>query len=835
MTNIPNPELELAFNFVQYTNQNIFLTGKAGTGKTTFLKGLKNKSPKRMIVVAPTGVAAINAGGVTIHSFFQVPFGPQIPRVYIDGDSDFLVSQKNNEQKHSVKKLSKEKINIIKSIDLLVIDEISMVRADLLDAIDEVLRKFRDRSKPFGGIQLLMIGDLQQLAPVVKGDDWEILNPFYETAYFFSSKALQQTSHIGVELKHIYRQSDNDFISILNKIRENHLDGNTLQELNKRHLPDFANHDHEGYITLTTHNHKAQHINETKLSKISGRSYTFQAKVEGDFPEFSYPTEFELKLKVGAQVMFVKNDISKDKLYYNGKIGKVVNIDDDIIYVECDDEYGPIPVDKVAWDNTKYHLNKSTKEIEETIAGQFIQYPLKLAWAITIHKSQGLTFEKAIIDANASFAHGQVYVALSRCKSLEGMVLSSQIQEHSIKNDNTVTDFSKEIENNPPTKEKLNAAQKKYQEHLLMELFQFDKIQSAVYYCIKELKTNAGALLGNPLDNFQKINNEFKESVADISVKFQNQIVQLSKSQNSIEQNQVLQERIKKAVNYFLEKIDKIVFETIENSSIETDNRTVKKDIKMAFQKLGHEALVKKLCLKACKNGFVLKDYLNQRAKASLEKYDIKNQKTNIQKDQTIALTKNPEIFGLIKNWRNQKALETGLPHYMILHQKAVLELSHFLPSSIKQLKSIKGFGKKKVENYGEEIIELINGYCSDKKISQPEPDDILPGREPKPKKEKIDTKKISFDLFKSGKTVEEIAKEREMVTGTIEGHLSYYIQIGELDIEEVISMEKVNKIADYIKRNDQNSLSRVKEHFGQEVSWGELKMVCAFLNRIEN
>ena len=428
-----NKQLELAFDFVQYTGKNIFLTGKAGTGKTTFLKNLKEKSPKRMIVVAPTGVAAINAGGVTIHSFFQLSFAPQI------GIESEQVRQM---------RFNKEKINIIRSLDLLVIDEISMVRADILDAVDRVMRRFKNGKKPFGGTQVLMIGDLQQLAPVVKSEEWNLLKREYETVYFFSSKVLKETSFVSIELQHVFRQQDDNFISLLNKVRDNQLDENSVEVLNRRFLPKFNPDDKDGYITLCTHNIQAERINESKLRSIKSASNVFSATIEGKFPEYSYPTSSELKLKAGAQVMFVKNDPSPEKQFYNGKIGIITNIDEETVFVKCPDEDGEIAVTPLLWENVKYSIDKKTSEIKEEVEGSFVQIPLKLAWAITIHKSQGLTFERAIIDAEASFAHGQVYVALSRCKSLEGLVLSTPISGKSIINDRKVSGFIQQVEEN---------------------------------------------------------------------------------------------------------------------------------------------------------------------------------------------------------------------------------------------------------------------------------------------------------------------------------------------------------------------------------------------------
>ncbi|MGM0377986.1 MAG: ATP-dependent DNA helicase, partial [Bacteroidota bacterium] len=388
-----NPELDLAHEFVRFTDRNVFLTGKAGTGKTTFLHNLKETLPKRMIVVAPTGVAAINAGGVTIHSFFQLPFGPIFPGATGGEDN----------KKH---RFNRQKIDIIRTLDLLVIDEVSMVRSDLLDGIDEVLRRYRRNQQPFGGVQLLMIGDLQQLAPVIRDDEWSLLRPYYDSAFFFGSRALKQTDYVSIELKQIFRQQDDAFIDVLNKIRDNRLDRKGLDILNCCHRPEVFKNDGEGYITLTTHNAQAKRINDARLKKLPGSPHTFSAQIDGNFPENNYPTDGELVLKEGAQVMFVKNDPSSEKRYYNGKIGQVTGFDESVIFVKCPGDEEAIRVKPEQWTNARYKIDQQTKEIREEVEGTFIQFPLKTAWAITIHKSQGLTFEKAIIDANAAFAHG---------------------------------------------------------------------------------------------------------------------------------------------------------------------------------------------------------------------------------------------------------------------------------------------------------------------------------------------------------------------------------------------------------------------------------------------
>ena len=420
-----NINIDNAWEFVENTGKSIFLTGKAGTGKTTFLRNVVEKSKKRIIVVAPTGVAAINARGVTIHSFFQLPFSPFVPGSQSKTKFDF----------------SREKRKIISSLDLLIIDEISMVRADLLDAIDTVLRRFRDRYQPFGGVQLLMIGDLGQLTPVVTAEDEHIINKYYDTPYFFGSKALANIDYITIQLDKIFRQQDHSFVDILNRVREGVPTDDDLNILNSKCNPSFVPEAKSGYIRLTTHNNKADKYNETRLAAIKEKSYTYKAEISGTFPDYSYPTSLDLTLKLGAQVMFIKNDVSGDHLYYNGKIGEVTYLDNEKIGITCIDEDNEIFVEPSEWENNKYIINTETNEIETEVLGVFRQFPLKLAWAITIHKSQGLTFDKAIIDAGGSFAPGQVYVALSRCRSLEGMVLATPINAYSVINDPAVASY----------------------------------------------------------------------------------------------------------------------------------------------------------------------------------------------------------------------------------------------------------------------------------------------------------------------------------------------------------------------------------------------------------
>ena len=487
-----NPELELALDFIEKTDRNLFITGKAGTGKTTFLHQIKKKSLKRMVIVAPTGVAAINAKGVTIHSFFQMPFGPILPN---------QIANTSNAQR----KFSKTKIDIIKSLDLVIIDEISMVRADLLDGIDQVMRRYKNRNKVFGGAQILMIGDLQQLAPVVRPNEWSLLQSHYNTVYFFSSKAYQEANVVSIELKHIYRQKNEDFIKILNEIRTDTLSDMSAKILNKNYNPSFSPTKEEGYITLTTHNNRANLINESELNKLKIKSSFFNAEVSGKFNENAYPNAERLELKVGAQVMFIKNDSSTDKRYYNGKIGIITAISKESVTVKCANEIDEIVTEKETWSNINYSINEETKAIKEEMIGAFSQIPLRLAWAITIHKSQGLTFEKAIIDAEASFAHGQTYVALSRCTSLEGLVLKTPITSSAIINDSTVSVFNEGVEENHPDESVLNESEKHFQLNLISEILDYQPLLYPITRLIDIFYNNRTSIKGDVIDHLQII------------------------------------------------------------------------------------------------------------------------------------------------------------------------------------------------------------------------------------------------------------------------------------------------------------------------------------------
>ena len=767
---INNPELELASDFVGKTDRTVFLTGKAGTGKTTFLHSIKANSLKRLVIVAPTGVAAINAKGVTIHSFFQMPFGPILPdNVQIQNASTSFK-----------RKFNRNKIDIIRSLDLLIIDEISMVRADLLDGIDQVLRRYKDRTKVFGGVQVLMIGDLQQLSPVVKDNEWQLLKSYYTTPYFFSSRAFQQCHAIGIELKHIYRQDNEKFIGILNEIRNNKLTLGSADALNERYFPEFTPPRDEGYITLTTHNYRANEMNLLALEEIKSKSFFYTAEVEGKFPEYSFPSLEKLELKVGAQVMFIKNDSSPDKRYFNGKIGKIIRLTSEEVIVRCPNDEFDIECSPELWENVGYSINQETKEISENIVGSFSQIPLRLAWSITIHKSQGLTFEKAIIDAEASFAHGQTYVALSRCRTLEGIVLKSKISERSIINDARVTSFTKDVEENQPNTEILNESQRIYQLNLIDELFNYYSFLFPVKRLIDIYYKNKSSLKGSIIEPLNILKDEGIAKLLQIKNTFKGQLEELSKEILEPEKNDLILERVKKAIHYFSQHTEVKIKVPLEELNYSTDNKSVDKDMQKQLKILDELLLNKQYCLHGLKDGFTIRKYLELRAKAVLQKRTVSKIKR-----ESADTTEHTLLFSELRELRTVFAEERDVERYQIFTQRSLYEMCEELPVTLRQLGKISGMGKIRVQKYGDEILEVIKAYCNDKDIAAKE--DIPAKRKPK----KGETNKISYGLFKEGLTISEIADKRDLVESTIESHLAKFVASGELEITDIIPREK--------------------------------------------
>ncbi|MGZ2369469.1 helix-turn-helix domain-containing protein [Ancylomarina sp. YFZ004] len=814
-----NKELRLAYDYIENTNTNIFLTGKAGTGKTTFLHRLRHESLKRMIVVAPTGVAAINAGGVTVHSFFQLGFSPIIP------EDEYT----NKGEQAPEKRFNKTKIDIIRTLDLLVIDEISMVRADLLDGIDAVLRRYRKSKLPFGGVQLLMIGDLQQLPPVVKQEEWSILKRFYATEFFFSSRALQKSPHICIELKHIYRQKDENFIHILNEIRNNQLSEQSCRRLNANYKPDFDPDDKDAYITLSTHNRKAEEINELKLVKLEADKKSFKASIDGQFPEYAFPTLENLELKKGAQVMFVKNDSQSAKRFYNGKIGMITFMDRNSISVKCEGDEDIIEVEVDTWENIKFSINEKTKEIEEEVIGSFKQFPLKLAWAITIHKSQGLTFEKAIIDAASAFAHGQVYVALSRCKSLEGMVLKTRINPHGIICDSSVASFNQSMKDNPPKQEDLYKAKRDYQLSLLKELFDMDLVYHYAYRLNKVFEDYPTTSQGDCKEKLKANIDKLKPELVKVGQQFSNQLYHMFGASPNLENDKHFQERLHKACQYFIPKLELYLLEPVHQGYFDTDNQALAKTVKDLRIRIVELTQVKLACMLHCNHGFILKDFLELKAKEHLKTVKFKRMP---KQEDFAAIVDYPELFKQLKDWRYAKADTLDTTVASIISLKVIIQVCNSLPQNKLALKKIKGMGGKKIDEFGLELLKLVDAFKKDNNLSQA-PDIFSSAKAQEPKK--VSSKERSFLMFKEGKSIPVIAAMRDLARPTIEEHLTYYVGINALPIKRFVDDKKLENIMNYFDNHKVDALNDAQKDLGNDVSMSDLRFVLAHWENVKD
>jgi len=834
MTNKPsdiddsgNVELQLAREFIEYTGCHIFLTGKAGTGKTTFLKNLKANTAKRMIVTAPTGVAAINAGGVTLHSFFQLPFGPFIP-----GSDGFV---KNKER---IFRFSREKKQIIKSLDLLVIDEISMVRADVLDAVDKVLQYHRRSNLAFGGVQLLLIGDLHQLPPVAKSGEWNMLRQYYESVYFFSSLAFNHMDMITIELKKVYRQADEQFIHLLNKVRDNRLDESSIKILNQRVKENFIPEKNQGYITLTTHNRNANTINQEKLEAIQEDAYDLDAEISGEFPEQIYPTFALLSLKNSTQVMFLRNDTSAEKRYHNGKIGKIKSISHQEISVICPGEPEQITVEPVEWANIKYSVNKESQEIEEETIGRFKQFPLKPAWAITIHKSQGLTFDRAVIDARAAFAQGQVYVALSRCKTFEGLVLSSPIPMQGIKMDESLAQFINHSRKNADLTDQLLEEKIIYQQRLLINCFDFQPLNNRLGYFFSLLTRNAGLVQVSGVPDFEQILKSAQNDIILISEKFKRQLNQHFTPSSLPADNDYIQERVKKASGWFQDKLGLILGDMVVNLILETDNKSLAKKIKNAFDNLAQEIAVKLAGIRSCENGFSPSRYLRAVSKAEIEFMPGKAKKSQVHAYSESDIL-HPQLFQQLKEWRLRLSKKEGIASFQILHQRVLIQIVVRLPQNIDELKEINGVGPKTISNYGDDILGLVLAYREKHGIKNVVLPEIKKESAQKINSTKtqtgLDTKKSSFDLFKRGFSIADIAEKRGLVENTIRGHLSFYIENGDLDIDQLLSPEKQFRMEEVLSQQSYSSLKTLKTELGDDFSYGDIKLMISYLKYLDS
>ena len=812
-----NHELRTAWDFVENTGVSIFLTGKAGTGKTTFLKTLNERLPKRMVVVAPTGVAAINAGGVTIHSFFQLPLAPYIPDSTFKERFDF----------------SAEKRSIIRTMDLLVIDEISMVRSDLLDAIDHVLRRFRNSRLPFGGVQLLMIGDLQQLAPVVTDQEAPLLNRYYETPFFFGSKALQMLNYVTIELKHVYRQSDEHFLLLLNHIREGKATPQDFAELNQRYVPDFRPRPDEGFIRLTTHNAMAQRYNDGELQRLPAHAYIFEAQVEGTFPEFSYPADERLVLKEGAQVMFIKNDPSAEHQFYNGKIGHVVSITKEGITVKCPDDDFTIQVESMEWENTKYVLNEKTKEIESQVQGTFTQYPLRLAWAITIHKSQGLTFERAIIDAASSFASGQLYVALSRCKTLEGLVLASAISERALISDYRIAQYTAWQEQAARQSiAQLPALKEQYFVGLLCELFDFSVLREKEEWLCRTLDEFLYGQYPSLGRSHRAVLQALANDVMGVAAKWHNVIRATPVGQMHA---QSFLERVQRSAAYFHTQLTEMLGMLLDDSAVDIDNKMVKKRYDEALADVRLEYLVKTNLMQVFSSQeFDSAAYLRAKNHAILDAIGGSYAKRTRKRKADSVVTpdiKYPDLYRRIFQWRERKALETGSQPANIMQQRAMVNLVNFLPGDLASLVAVPYIGKQSAKRYGEDLLSIVSHYAEENGLTMLQSRAIK--KQTAENKGVPETKQISFNLYKQGRTPEEIAQERGYSVGTIYVHLAYFVKRGDIALSELVSDTQLQTIRRAIgMARGQNSLTAIKSFCTPDIDFGQIRLVLNSMKR---
>ena len=660
---------ELAYHYVQHTNRCIFLTGKAGTGKTTFLRRLKEECPKQMAVVAPTGVAAINAEGVTIHSLFQLP--PQL----------FLPTDEARRQLFAEMQMRANKQRVLRNLELLVIDEVSMVRADLLDIIDAVLRHFKHRPTiPFGGVQLLVIGDLFQLSPVVREEEWRLLQPYYEGPYFFQARVFRELKPVYIEFEHVYRQTNQEFLSILNEVRNNALTSQSFAVLNSRvrSLGVKGFRSLEGAITLSTHNSKVDAINQREMDALKGKEYTYKATITDAFPESMYPIDEQLTLKVGARVMFIKNDSSTDKLYYNGKLGVVTSLSKQAINVLCDDGT-EVNVHTEVWENIRYNADSGSDLVQTEIIGTFTHYPLRLAWAITIHKAQGLTFDQLIIDAEDAFAAGQVYVALSRCRSLEGLTLLTPIPKRALTNAREVLQFTDNQDSLQTIEQKLQPAQKEYLTTLLCALFDF-KEHTEQLYTLQRMANSMTSLQIPPNQYITDLITPLLD-LHGVGERFQQQIHQLM----YYDQLDKLQDRLQAASQYYVPKIYELLKE-MSNCPLRSNNQSDSAQLKQSILDI-YAALSRKAYLQAqMAQNVTVEAYFKARKtykykEPSLTIYTTQRKsRVNATTFQTMTLLHQGYRIKEIAKHRNMTQ-KTVIKHLKILFEDGVISLSDFHPA----------------------------------------------------------------------------------------------------------------------------------------------------------
>ena len=745
-----------ALRFINQTHQSVFLTGKAGTGKTTLLKEIIATTHKNTVVVAPTGIAALNAGGVTIHSMFQLPFGGFIP----DNSAPQFSDTTKFETKATLRrhfKMSGQKRAVIQNMELLIIDEVSMLRADLLDAMDFMMQTVRKKTAPFGGVQVLFIGDLLQLPPIIRDEEWRTLRSYYKGKFFFHAHVMQQYPPLYIELSKIYRQTDDRFISVLNNLRNNQITASDIEMLNEFVQPNFDLKANKGFITLTTHNAKADVINAQSLEDLEGKQTTFMPDITGDFPDKIYPIDSKLQLKIGAQVMFVKNDLSQEKNYFNGKMGIVKSMTQKEIWIHFPDENKTIEVDKYEWQNIKYTVNEFTKEIEEEVLGTFVHYPIKLAWAITVHKSQGLTFDKAALDVSQVFLPGQAYVALSRLRSLNGLILLSPLRMNGISNDQDVMEYAE----NKASEETLANALKRETKNFILNYLKnsFDWNVLAQEWRNHQFSYNEDAENSAKSKHAAWAKNQagIVWQLLEPSSKFLVQLDRLFHSEQ-LEFNHI-SDRINAAFNYFMEPMDKLVYEILWK--IEEVKRLKK--------------------AKAFYDELVILDDLQTKAVLQLMKAKLM-------------------VATLVKGEAISKEKLTS--------------------AEIKQYKTIK------IERVFEDFKKANITLIEDEKEAERYAPKKSGTKEPKKS-----TVELTYELWLEKKTIQEIALIRKYNQETILSHLTKLIQSKTITISEVLPEDKVIALREAFEGYKEESVSPLKEKYGDTFSWEELRMFKASLN----
>lgn len=690
-----NPDFELAFRIIEHTGTHLFLTGRAGTGKTTFLRTLRERSDKRIVVAAPTGIAAINAGGVTLHSLFQLEFGPFVPG-----------------RKRKPLRFSKEKTRLIKFMDVLVIDEISMVRADLLDAVDDMLRRVRNPRLPFGGVQLLLIGDLRQLPPVVTEEEQAILAHEYDTPYFFSSHALAMTPYVTIELKKVYRQENAHFLSILAGVRDGHPSEQTIRELNGRHKPGFVPDGREHWVHLTSHNATANRINTERLEALHGSRQMYHATVTGNFPAGVYPAEETLALKEGAQVMFVKNDPQPDKKFFNGMLGTVVGLEEDRVRVRPSDGKPDITVGPLAWENRKYEVNGQNGELEERVDGIFSQIPLRLAWAMTIHKSQGLTFSHAIIDAASCFAHGQAYVALSRLRTLEGLVLSAPIPRHAIISDPCVGGFMERQNALRPTPQGLQDMETRYSLSLLDSVYDFAPELQALEEMHRLVADAYQSTYPSIVREYGERKDAFTTDVAAPATVFRSQYSRLLSMPDS---RPMLTERLAASAGYFPDKVSGLLLFLMRMPE-DIDNAEAKKRLRARLEPLTETLAMKtrmiaSLATTPFSNESLLqakRDFMLGQERGNRRKGKVSGTSGSAPKESSPTEIQDPELFKALVAWRKEEAKRQGLPAFRVFATRTLIQIANRRPTSRREFQAVPGCGPRTTELYADAVLEII-------------------------------------------------------------------------------------------------------------------------------